>query len=93
MGTTCGYTIARRAADSWDAAVQAHIGQLLAFALRDDEANDAQRQMMRKNPRFGRIGPDLRGAAKTIAGLSNRWTADPNYAAALVARANAVQQT
>jgi hypothetical protein len=93
MGTTCGYTIARRAADSWDAAVQAHIGQLLAFALRDDEANDAQRQMMRKNPRFGRIGPDLRGAAKTIAGLSNRWTADPNYAAAMVTRANAVQQT
>jgi hypothetical protein len=56
-------------------------------------ANDAQRRMMRKNPRFGRIGPDLRGAAKTIAGLSNRWTADPNYAAALVTRANAVQQT
>ena len=77
---------------TWDAAVQAHIGQLLAFALRDDEANDLQKRAMQANPRHANIGADLRGCAKTIAGLDNRWTADPAYASKLVTRATAIRE-
>jgi hypothetical protein len=78
--------------DSWENAVQAHIGQLLAFALTDGEANEAQKVMMAKNPRHGRIPTELRGSAKTLAGLNNRWTTNPDYAAGLIKRATAVQQ-
>lgn len=76
---------------SWEEAVQAHIGQLLAFALRDDQANDAQRQMMQRNPRHNRIAGDLRGSAPTLRGLNNRWTADPIYADKLATRAAAMR--
>jgi hypothetical protein len=75
---------------TWDAAVQAHVGQLLAFALRDDEASEAQRGLMRANPRHASIAANLRGVAKTISGLNNNWTADPEYAAKLVTRAEKI---
>lgn len=79
--------------DTWDAAVQAHIGQLLAFALRDDEASDQQKQFMSRNPRHSQIAPALRGSAKTLAGLSNHWTDDPEYATKLATRAEAIRTT
>jgi hypothetical protein len=71
---------------TWDEAVQAHIGQLLAYVFRDNEANDAQRDMMRKNPRHRRIGLESRGSVKKIADLNNRWTTDSNYANKLLNR-------
>jgi hypothetical protein len=72
--------------DTWEDGVQAHIGQLLAFALTDEEANDAQKQMMAKNPRHDKIAAEHRGQAKTIAGLNNRWTSDAQYATGLLNR-------
>lgn len=78
--------------DSWEKAVQAHIGQVLAFALRDEEATEAQKQMMSRNPRHGNIPSALRGVAPTVRGLSNSWTSDAAYAEKLVARAQAIQQ-
>lgn len=78
--------------DTWDLAVQAHIGQLLAFALREEEANDAQRQMMHSNPRYMHIGAEMRGSTKTLAGLNNRWADDADYAGKLVARLQDIQQ-
>ncbi len=77
---------------SWDLAVQAHIGQLLAFALREEEADDAQRQMMRSNPRHLHIGPEMRGSAKTLADLNNRWTDDADYAGKMVVRLQDIQR-
>ena len=76
--------------ESWDAAVQAHIGQLLAFALRDDQASEAQQRMIQANPRHGQIDPALRGSVKTLADLNSRWTNNPSYASGLAARANAI---
>jgi hypothetical protein len=75
---------------TWEDGVQAHIGQLLAFALGDDQANQAQREMMARNPRHSHIAPELRGSAPTLSGLSDRWTADPRYADKLTARAVAI---
>jgi hypothetical protein len=77
--------------ETWEDAVQAHIGQLLAYALTDEEANEAQRQMMSRNPRHHRIPADHRGQAKTLTGLNNRWTDNPQYADGLVSRAQAVR--
>ncbi len=76
---------------TWDAAVQAHIGQLLALALRDDEANDAQKQMMSRNPRHANIKPELRGSAKTLSALSSRWTDDAEYGTKFASRAEAIR--
>lgn len=76
---------------SWEESVQAHIGQLLAFALRDDQANAAQRQMMSRNPRHAHITPQQRGAAPTIRGLSSTWTGDAAYAEKLVNRARSME--
>ena len=77
---------------SWDDAIQAHVGQLLALALRDEDASDAQRAIMGRNPNHPNLAPELRGAAATLAGLAGRWAAsdDPAYPAKLVARANAI---
>ncbi|GAA5528364.1 N-acetylmuramoyl-L-alanine amidase [Herpetosiphon gulosus] len=77
---------------TWDGAVQAHIGQLLALALRDDEANQAQKTMMAANPRHGKIPANLRGVAKTLAGLSNNWTDDADYANKFATRAEAIRK-
>lgn len=76
---------------TWDEAIQAHIGQLLAFALRDDEANDAQKAMMKRNPRFSKIKPEQRGSAKTLAGFNNNWTNDAEYGNKLAARIEAIR--
>lgn len=78
---------------SWDLAVQAHLGQLLAFALTDAQANEAQRAMMQRNPLHASLDPKLRGCAPTLRGLNNRWTAAPNYATSVVARANAIRHS
>ena len=78
--------------ETWDESIQAHLGQLLAFALRDDEANDAQKAMMQRNPRHAHIKPELRGSAKTMAGLSNNWTDDAEYASKLVNRVESIRR-
>lgn len=78
---------------TWAAAVQAQLGQLLAFALPAEQASPAQRAMIARNPRDGQIGAELRGSAPTLRGLSSRWTSDPAYAEKLVARARAIRAT
>ncbi|MCU0490265.1 MAG: N-acetylmuramoyl-L-alanine amidase [Chloroflexaceae bacterium] len=77
---------------SWEVAVQAHLGQLLAFALSDEAATPAQRVMMERNPRFGRISPSMRGSVQQLGDLSGRWAPDPEYAAKMVARSQAILQ-
>lgn len=76
---------------TWEAAVQAHIGQLLALALRDEEASDAQRAMMQRNPRHAQIGAEQRGTAKIIAGLDGVWNGTSGYAEALLVRMRAIR--
>lgn len=80
-----GYSFA-----SWEQSVQAHLGQLLAFALRDEEATEAQRRMMAKNPRHSLIPAEQRGVARTLAGLARSWANDPGYPNKIARRANAI---
>ncbi len=76
---------------TWDEAVQAHIGQLLALALRDEEASDAQRAMMQRNPRHAHVKAEARGTVKTVGGLDGTWNGSPDYAEALLVRMRAIR--
>jgi hypothetical protein len=72
---------------TWDNGVQAHIGQLLAYALTDAAANPAQRAMMLRNPRHHFIPAQWRGTARLWRDLGGKWTANPNYSDGVVRRA------
>ncbi len=54
-------------------AVPAHLGRLLAYALTDAQANDAQRELIAKALAVRPLSPSLRGVAPTILGLNGRW--------------------
>lgn len=76
---------------TWDAAVQAQLGQLLALALSPEQASQAQREMIGRNPRNDHLAAELRGSAPTVRDLAGRWSSDPAYAQKLVARAQAIR--
>ncbi|MFQ3630352.1 glucosaminidase domain-containing protein [Roseiflexus sp.] len=54
-------------------AVPAHLGRLLAYALTDAQANDAQRELIATALAVRPLSPTLRGVAPTILGLNGRW--------------------
>ncbi|NBU63338.1 MAG: hypothetical protein EBS29_02360, partial [Chloroflexia bacterium] len=56
-----------------DDAIPAHIGRLLAYALRDDQATPAQKAMIAKALSYRALPTSLRGVAPTIVGLNGRW--------------------
>lgn len=59
---------------SWEEeAIPAHIGRLLAYALRDDQATPAQKAMIDKALAYRALPTNLRGVAPTIVGLNTRW--------------------
>ena len=76
---------------TWEDAVQAHLGQLLAFAVPQATATEAQLEMMRRNPGHILIAPTARGAAPTLRDLNDRWDDIPDYAYRLLAVARAIR--
>jgi hypothetical protein len=59
---------------SWkDDSIPAHAGRLLAYALRDDQANDIQRAMIARAMSYRRLPANFRGVAPTWRGLNGRW--------------------
>ena len=59
---------------SWEEeAVPAHIGRLLAYALRDDQATPAQKALIDKALSYRALPSNLRGIAPTVIGLNGRW--------------------
>ena len=56
-----------------DDAIPAHIGRLLAYALRDDQATPAQKAMIDKALAYRALPSTMRGIAPTIVGLNGRW--------------------
>lgn len=77
---------------TWELSAQAHIGQLLAFALKDNQLNSAQGNMVRKNPNHNNITASARGRARVLGDLSGRWKNDSNYANSVVAKAREVER-
>lgn len=69
-------------------AVPAHLGRLLAYALTDDQANEAQRALIATALAVRPLSPALRGVAPTILGLNGRWAVPgTTYGQAIVALA------
>jgi hypothetical protein len=54
-------------------AIPAHLGRLLAYALRDDEATPEQRTLIDMALNYRPLDKRLRGRARTLAGLDGRW--------------------
>ena len=74
-----------------DDAIPAHVGRLLAYALRDDQANEAQKALISKALRYRPLPAAYRGAAPTLAGLAGRWAVPgTEYPQKLAAIANAI---
>ncbi len=59
---------------SWkDDAVAAHVGRMLAYALRDDHANEVQRALIARALSYRPLPAKFRGAAPTLRGLAGSW--------------------
>jgi Mannosyl-glycoprotein endo-beta-N-acetylglucosaminidase len=56
-----------------DHAIPAHLGRLLAYTLRDDQASPAQRELIDYALSYRPLPSNLRGIAPTIVGLNGRW--------------------
>jgi len=73
--------------------VPAHVGRLLAYALRDDQANPAQQLLIRRALAWRPLPSSYRGAAPTLAGLRGRWAVPgTDYPDKLAAIARAIQR-
>jgi hypothetical protein len=56
-----------------DDAVPAHLGRLLAYALRDDQADPVQQALIARALAYRTLPESYRGIAPTIIGLNGRW--------------------
>lgn len=73
------------------AAVRAHTGRLLAYALPAGAGNAAQAQLIKAALAFRPLPDALRGAALTLKHLTGTWAKDPQYANKLVRLANEIR--
>lgn len=65
---------------SWEQSIPAHIGRVLAYALRDDQATPAQQARIAAALALRPLPAQYRGCAPTLRGLSSTWAADAAYA-------------
>jgi hypothetical protein len=59
--------------ETWEIAARAHIGRLLAYALRDDEATSVQQQLIDEALAHRDLPVQYRGCAKTLKDLNGKW--------------------
>lgn len=73
---------------SWDKAIRAHVGRLLAYAISKGQENGPQRKLIEEALGVRPLPDSLRGTARTLAGLTGKWATDPRYADKIAAIAN-----
>ena len=77
----------------WEIATRAHIGRLLAYAIRDDQANAAQRALINEALALRPLPGSFRGVAPTMRGLNGRWAVPgTTYADKIAKFANAIRE-
>jgi hypothetical protein len=76
---------------SWDAAVRAHVGRLLAYAIPKGKANAVQRALIEEALEVRPLPDSRRGCAPTLAGLAGTWAADKKYADKIARLANQIR--
>jgi hypothetical protein len=78
---------------SWEIAVRAHIGRLLAYALREEEASSNQQQLIEEALAHRDLPMSYRGCARTLSGLNGKWAVPgTSYAQALAELAERIKQ-
>ncbi|MBC8159669.1 MAG: glucosaminidase domain-containing protein [Roseiflexaceae bacterium] len=79
---------------AWDNdAIPAHIGRLMAYAMRDDQASTPQRELIARALSYRPLRR-YRGEAPTLRGLNGRWAVPgTTYADRLSHTANAIAAT
>jgi hypothetical protein len=79
---------------TWDGhGIPAHLGRLLAYALRDELADPTQLALIRYALGYRALPADYRGAAPTICGLNGRWAVPgTGYGQSIVALARRMRQ-
>lgn len=75
---------------TWKAAVTAHVGRLLAYAVPLGEENTAQRALIGKALEARPLADSMRGVATSPRGLAGTWAADPGYATKIARLANEI---
>jgi hypothetical protein len=78
---------------SWKAAVRAHVGRLLAYAVAAGAETAAQRKLIDEALSWRPLPDRLRGAATSLRGLAGAWAADQQYATKIVRLANEIRKT
>lgn len=79
---------------SWELAVAAHIGRLLAYALPDGAGNAAQKALITRALALRPMPLAFRGVASRLRGLNGRWAVPgTDYADKIAAIANAIRGT
>jgi len=77
---------------TWQHSVRAHIGRLLAYALRHDQASAAQQQLLDEALALRPLPNDYRGCAPTLRGLNGRWAVPgEDYAERIARIANTIR--
>jgi hypothetical protein len=76
-----------------DDAVPAHLGRLLAYALRDDQASPEQQELIARALAYRPLPASYRGSAPTITGLNGRWAVPgTDYGQRIMALAERMRQ-
>jgi hypothetical protein len=77
--------------ETWTAAVEAHIGRLVAYAVAAGGETPPQKALVEKALARRPLRSDFRGAAPTLEGLALRWAQDAAYATKIARVANEIR--
>jgi len=77
---------------SWDKAVHAHVGRLLAYAIPKGQENAAQGALIEEALAVRALPDSRRGCAPTLEGLAGTWAADQTYAEKIARLANEISK-
>jgi hypothetical protein len=75
---------------SWDEAVVAHVGRLLAYAVSKGKESSAQRRLIDDALEVRSLPDSRRGCAPTLDGLAGTWAMDQGYAEKIARIANEI---
>lgn len=78
---------------TWDEAVRAHVGRLLAYAVPKSAESEAQHRLIEEALAVRALPDSRRGCAPTLDGLTATWAMDPGYAEKIARIANEIAKT
>jgi flagellum-specific peptidoglycan hydrolase FlgJ len=76
---------------SWDKAIRAHVGRLLAYAIPEGEETPAQRKLVKEALAVRPLPSNRRGCAPKLSGLAGTWATDKKYAQKISRLANEIR--